>query len=559
MNNYKLTLSILLLTLSLYSVNISVLAQDVHPPLDIPLVMSSSFCEPRPGHFHTGVDYKTQAVCGQKLLSIMDGELYRMKVSAYGYGLALYILHHDTCLSVYAHMQSFRGDIAELAEEIQYATQSFEVDTIFENSPIRFKKGELIGYSGNTGHSFGPHLHFEMRKHPSENVINPQKYYPVKDAVSPDFFSVAIYDVERPDLKENQRVKLFSVTGGGNSYQRGDITLPAGKYGIGAEVKDRMSGTYNRYGVVEVRMLVDDELVYYSELDELDWNEHPIYESWLDNYYLEKRSRYVQRFFREVSNWSKQIKLCENDGLVELKQNDEKIVKIEALDAAGNISICKFSLKGDGFKSYPKEDVNVTYEEGGMLLGEGVFLDIPPQTVYRDAQIDLSTSGTGLNKQWSFSDPWMFFVKPFKLALDGSAIPQKYQDKTVLMWHRDGKRRRVQGDWEGLYYVIHTEKPGDFYFRIDTVAPSLSGGYRDSIFLNSGSQVTYRIGDNLSGVKSYNAWVDDAWVLMTYDPRSRKLRFKMNDRIMTGKWHNWRIELVDACGNRVEDEFVFFY
>ena len=86
----------------------STIAQDYSAPLNFRMLLSGTFGELRGNHFHAGIDIKTEGVEGQKVYSIADGYISRIKVSTWGYGKVLYITHPETGhTSVYAHLQSF--------------------------------------------------------------------------------------------------------------------------------------------------------------------------------------------------------------------------------------------------------------------------------------------------------------------------------------------------------------------------------------------------------------------------------------------------------------------
>ena len=170
----------------------AVSAQDNYPqdafnsPLDIPLILSGSFGELRSNHFHSGIDIKTQQREGLKTYAIAEGTITRIKVSIWGYGKVIYIAHPNGYTSVYGHLQKFSPKIEAYINKIQYEKESFEVEVFPDFGALTVEKGELIAYTGNTGGSSGPHLHFEIRQSASEKPTNPLLYgYDVKDGTSP--------------------------------------------------------------------------------------------------------------------------------------------------------------------------------------------------------------------------------------------------------------------------------------------------------------------------------------------------------------------------------------
>ncbi|MGC9330448.1 MAG: M23 family metallopeptidase [Bacteroidales bacterium] len=552
---------ILLICIGLYSSAFNCFAQhtDYHFPMKIPMVISGSFCESRSGHFHTGIDIKTLGVTGQKLYAIDDAVLYRIKVSAYGYGKALYLLHPDSTLSVYAHMKRFLPDVEAAVKRMQYHKKSFELDTILHDSLFVYKKGECIGYSGNSGASEAPHLHFEMRKMPSEKCFNPQQFWYFRDDIQPLFKGIVFYDLDANYKTEAQRSDYYYA----GNVRNNQITLDPGQWGIGADILDRMNGTHNRYGIIELILEVDEATVYHSRIDDFNWSNQKYTTTWFDVYYLETRRSHVQRCFREPGNKTDLIIHSQNDGVVHLEPGDEKSIVLKARDAAGNWSEFRFALKATGNKK-PTPVSKSVYAAGKAVNFpfEGGYLSVPEGALYRPASIRVNTrlDSEGHYTGWSFSDPYYVFLEPLGIFLDGSAVKSQNRKYTVVMCKRDGKEQCLTGEWHGPYFGIHTKKPGDFYFATDSLPPRLYGSrMRDSVRLQGYNEISYRVSDNLSGLAHFNAWIDGNWVLLQYERKYNKLFYRFDEHTEKGKWHNWKIRVEDAVGNVREEKAVFYY
>ena len=96
---------------------------------------------------HLGVDYAARR--GTPIVAAGSGKVtYAGRTR--GYGKVIKIRHNDGYMTLYAHQKSFRRGI----KRGKYV-----------------KKGQTIGYVGNTGLSTGPHLHFGLYKH--GRAINP--------------------------------------------------------------------------------------------------------------------------------------------------------------------------------------------------------------------------------------------------------------------------------------------------------------------------------------------------------------------------------------------------
>jgi murein DD-endopeptidase MepM/ murein hydrolase activator NlpD len=144
-------------------------------PIEIPLLLSGNFGELRSNHFHSGLDIKTQQKVGIPIYAPADGYVKRLKISHFGYGKALYIIHPNGYSTVYAHLQKYAGDIQKFVKENQYQKETYTLELYPEANQLSVKKGDLIGYTGDSGSTGGPHLHFEIRD-ASSRPMNPMLF-----------------------------------------------------------------------------------------------------------------------------------------------------------------------------------------------------------------------------------------------------------------------------------------------------------------------------------------------------------------------------------------------
>lgn len=258
----------------------STVAQNTYrSPLDIPLILSANFGELRPNHFHSGIDLKTERVVNKPVYAMEDGYVSRISVSASGYGLALYIDYPSTGqTSVYGHLNKFAPKISKYIKDKQYERESFHIDIALGKEEIPVKKGELVAYSGNTGSSGGPHVHFEIRNTANQTAIDPLEYYKdaITDTQAPQIKGIAIYPINEKgavDFSRHPYHRNISMLKNGAYATLKDTAEVWGKIGFGVYANDRMNGTSNIYGVKKVRLFCDDKEIFSSNLSHVDFKQ----------------------------------------------------------------------------------------------------------------------------------------------------------------------------------------------------------------------------------------------------------------------------------------------
>ena len=242
--------------------------QDVfQSPLEIPLILAGTFGELRSNHFHSGIDIKTQQREGLPVLSIADGTITRIKVALWGYGKVLYVAHPNGYTSVYGHLQKFAPEIEEYVKKVQYAKQSYEVEIFPDYGELKVSKGNVIAYSGNTGGSAGPHLHFEIRSSVSEKPTNPLLYgYEVRDATPPTLLGLFGYPLSDGALVNQSREKVqLNYSRQPDGTFLADKVTATGTIGFGINTFDRQDMAANKNGVYAVKQTINGRV--YSEFD----------------------------------------------------------------------------------------------------------------------------------------------------------------------------------------------------------------------------------------------------------------------------------------------------
>src|SRR5690606_20236827 len=230
-------------------------------PLEVPIVLSGSFGELRSNHFHSGLDIKTQQREGLNVLATASGYVSRIKIQHYGYGKAIYVTHPNGYTTVYAHLQRFGKTIQDYVKKQQYEKQSYEIELFPKPGELAINQGELIAYSGNTGGSGGPHLHYEIRNAEAE-PINPLLFgYEVKDTKPPKILGVYTYAVGNTAIVNHTNHQLERrLTQQDDNTSIADKIYAEGTIGLGVETYDQFDMAYNKNGAYKICTAVEGEL-----------------------------------------------------------------------------------------------------------------------------------------------------------------------------------------------------------------------------------------------------------------------------------------------------------
>lgn len=524
-----LQLFLLLLTSNIYAQQaLEEIAEQFGSPLEIPLILSGTFGELRSRHFHAGIDIKTRGAEGFKVLATADGVVSRVKVSAYGYGNALYIKHPNGYTSVYAHLQKFNKVIDDLVFKEQMNNKSFEVDFNVEAHNIAFKKGEKIGLSGNSGGSGAPHLHFEIRETKSEQPINPLKAkYPVNDSQSPLVNGpLLIYKVESPHQYQTKSKVLKLVPNGPNAYvsEKKVQELDADKIGIGVRCFDLLNGAKNWNGVYQLTVKDNGTPVFGFTMDRLDFAEGGYINTFVDyDWQNFKGKTYIKCFKEKNNNWGFYDHLGNDNGFIDLSDGQVHNVVIEIRDLAGNQSNVNVTLQ--------KGKSGIVWEED-QSFQQLLYADLPNHSNCGDLHLsfnhknlfaDLPFSCDAQDSTFVIGNPRIPVYRPYEICIDDLAIDPENKSKYLLLMQSKENENAYAlsgSKWSGTQLCAKSKKFGKVSLGIDTIPPTIKPrkNYK-KLKVAVNKQFVFEIKDELSGLQSFDAYIDDKWVVLNHDAK----------------------------------------
>lgn len=536
-------------------------------PLDIPLYLSGNFGELRSNHFHAGLDIKTQGVEGQKVYAIADGYVSRIKVSPYGYGTALYVTHPNGFTSVYGHLKKYNETIEKVVKAYQYQKEQFSVQIFPPPYQLQVKKGDVIAYSGNSGGSGGPHLHFEIRNTKTEHPYNPLFFgFDIKDNVNPDIYAVTIYPLNDSSFINGSNRKKRIKAKGANGIYRFISNSPInlyGEFGFGIETVDRMSGTENTYGLHNIKLSYDSKPIYEHQIDEFAFHEGRYINSYLDyETYIKKRKR-VQKSFIQKGNRLRIYKQLENKGTVSIRDGKEHVLKYTVSDLNGNNSSIQFKVSGNSTKIPSQAQLKqgapkvkfFPYNQRNTFVEDSLLLDLPKGVLYDDLYFEYQKTGALSNTvspvYWLHNHytPLHSYIT---ISIKGSHLSASQRNKALIVSTVDRKHLYAEGGkWKGDNISAKTRSFGGYAIALDSIAPKITP---INIYANANMSkkwsISLKITDNLSGIGSYRGTIDGKWVLMEYDAKNDKLSYFFDDERLKSGQHVFQLVVKDKVGNK---------
>lgn len=522
-------------------------------PLDIPLILSGTFGELRSNHFHSGLDIKTQKRTGFNIYASAEGYVSRIKISHWGYGKALYITHPNGYTTVYAHLKKFAPKIEEYVKKHQYEKESYEIHLFPKANELVIERKEVVAYSGNSGSSGGPHLHYEIRDAKAK-PINPMFFgIEIPDSKNPEIRAAVAYSFgDSSHVSQSNRIKELTFK------RQVDGTLLAtkieayGTIGFGINAVDKQNAAINNNGLFDLEMKVNGTTYYRHNLSTFAFDETRYINTLIDyNRYYKKRQK-IQKCFVEEANKLSIYRSLKNKGYLSVRDGLSYTVEITAKDFKGNSTKLIIPIKGKKDSVYIKKEVKPTpylfkRDEFNKISDSTVTVAFPKLSFYTDFYFDFKHEEDVVK----LHNSGMPMHKNFTLTFDVSKYPKEEQDKLfIARLTTKGKPyySRTRRKENKLYTLNRTL--GNYALFSDNQKPEIKPiNFKDGQWLTNYNYLKVRITDKLSGIKSYRAEINGEWILMEFDAKRGLLTYDFSDKELTGEKHTLKLIAVDNVNN----------
>ncbi|MEZ4837883.1 M23 family metallopeptidase [Flavobacterium sp.] len=537
---------------------------DFIPPLEIPLSLSGTFGELRSNHFHSGIDFRTQQKEGLNVIAVADGYVSRIKISTFGYGKAVYVTHPNGYTSVYGHLLKTSPKIDAYVKKQHYFLENFEIDVFPQPDELVVSQGEIIALSGNTGGSGGPHLHFEYRDTKTEKIINPFFFglnAKVKDTRIPVINEIVVYPLGEEGMVNQSQIPIqIPITQQKDGSYLASKVLARGEIGFGVNTYDQSDNSYGKNGIFKIEATLDGSPSFAITFDTFSYDETRYINAYIDYQRYKKMNQRVQKLFFTKKYPLSLVSSNQNNGIIKVGNNLSHNYKLEVSDYHGNKTTITIPIQYSNLpvkisKKEQKTNYFVKSSNDYNFTKDNISVFIPENTFYEDFYLHFDVKDNVLN----LHDDNTPVHSNLNIIFENNSIPLEEREKYFIGTIKGDKTTYNSTKIKEHVFSTWTRNLGQFQLVKDSVAPQIkSVNFQEGKWLSKQNSLQFTITDDLSGIKSYNGYLNGKWILFDYDYKSNILEHDFSDNIVLEGRNELKIVVIDNVGNSTIFESHFF-
>lgn len=531
-------------------------------PLSIAPKLNANFGEMRPNHFHMGLDLFTERRENLPIYAAADGYVARLKIEPGGFGRAIYLNHPNGFTTLYAHMNDFMPELEAYLKKKQYEAESWRTELTLPANLFPVKKGQFIGYSGNTGGSQGPHVHFEIRETVSEKCLNPLLFgFNIPDQVAPDLKNLAVYD--RNQSIYEQAPRIVPLVKKSNVYSPSSvIKVSTDKVSIAIHATDRMSGVPNANGIFKVAVFEGSKQIGGFRIDRVGYDETRYLNAHIDHKTKAAGGAYLQFLFPLEGDQLDIYQPVPHSSYFSLNDTLVHTLRMEVSDPYGNTSVTMIQIQRIGWikQISPATGVLMKAKELNVFENDNVQLVIPENGLYDSIYFRYAVLPALLPQAYSQSfhlhEPKIPVHSYFTVRIKADKqVPYPLRDKMIIVRTEKSESNVAKANWELGWYNSTFRDFGDFTLVADNEPPTITlPGVANGANLSRATRIVATVNDNYQSIKNFRAELDGKWLM--FSQKGRTFTYRFDENCGPGE-HILKIMVDDEAGNRTTKEWRF--
>ena len=533
-------------------------------PVGTKVGIVANFGELRPNHYHMGLDCRTDGRVNLPIYAAAEGYISKIHIDPTGFGRAIYINHTNGLTTLYAHLNQFFPALEAYLIEQQYKIKSWKIDIDLPADLFKVYKGDFIAYSGNTGGSQGPHLHFEIRDTKTDKVLNPLLFgFPIEDNIPPDIMRLSVYN-RRYNTYEQSPI-LFSIKKNNGVFQPTSrlLKINADNISFAISAFDRYTGSTNQNGVYSAEVFKDDEPIVSFEMDSISYDETRYLNAHIDYKTRNTGGPFLQHLSMLPGYTNGIYKMSNgNDGVIDLTDNNIHHIKIIVKDANQNTSVLLFDvIKGsEGFSvKADNKKMGEIFKPGHINVyeNESFQMYLPEKCIYDSFHFFMNQSSTYNNGNiYSVNNENIPIQKYFPIRIKGN-YRIKDTGKIVMKLTAHGKDKFKKANYKNGWYESYFRDFGKYQLLLDSIPPTLNpiGSFKENAQISGSSAIMFSATDNAKDIDEFTGWLDGQWLLFSNDKNGAYI-YKP-DKYCTPGEHYLQIIVRDIVGNTTIKNYHF--